>query len=428
MTIGYLHIGPATHGVTRYGALLARAAREHLSDDVIEAEAELQGRPAEDEQQLRTAIQRLSSADVVHLQYNERVWGNARAAAHVRTVIAACAAPIVATLHDVREGYGWRGIGRRTWAQRTADGLGGSGAGGEAGSEDRAADPHRATGLWASMQRAARYVWKEWQNTRATKHLARRAAQILVCTHEEARRLHGIVAPEQRTVIPHFVEDRAIDIAPPDAKEELGLAGRRVCTVLGFIHRAKGHALVVEAMPAWPDHVHVVFAGRPAVGSQGFAQKLQQRAKALGVADRLRITGYLEEDTLDRYLAATDLALCPFEQVSASGSLSTWIAAGRPILASDQPQIAEYNAMAAGAIATFTPSTPAALAEAGRAQLGREAEAGPEAHPKSTSSASRRARAQLREKLSLPRIIQQHAAVYRAATRHAESSTHPHPE
>ncbi|NBB72044.1 MAG: glycosyltransferase [Bacteroidetes bacterium] len=425
MTIGYLHIGPATHGVTRYGALLARAAREHLSDDVIEAEAELLGRPAEDEQQLRTAIQRLSRADVVHLQYNERVWGNARAAAHVRTVIAVCAAPIVATLHDVREGYGWRGIGRRTWAQRTADVPGGSGAG---GGEHRAADPDRVTGLWASMQRAARYVWKEWQNTRATKHLARHAAQILVCTHEEARRLRGIVAPEQRTVLPHFVEDRAIDITPPNAQKELGLAGHRVCTVLGFIHRAKGHALVVEAMPAWPNDVHVVFAGRPAVGSEGFARKLQQRAKALGVADRLRVTGYLEEGALDTYLAATDLALCPFEKVSASGSLSTWIAAERPILASDQPQIAEYNAMAAGAIATFTPYTPAALAEAARAQLDRDAENGRAAHPESTSSVARRARAQLREKLSLPRIIQQHAAVYRAATRHTESSTPSHPE
>lgn len=424
MTIGYLHIGSATHGVTRYGTILARAAHEHLPDDVIEAGAELQGRPADDEQRLRAATQRLLEADVVHLQYNERVWGNAQAAAHVRTVITACTAPIVATLHDVREGYGWHGIGRRTWAQRTADVPGvtsGDGKGGDAGA-------NRETGLWVSIRRAGQYVWKEWQNTRATKQLAQHAAQILVCTREEVWRLRGIVAPEQRTVIPHFVEDRSIDIAPPDAKEELDLAGRRVGTVLGFIHRAKGHALVVEAMPAWPDDVHVVFAGRPAVGSEGFAQKLQQRAEALGVADRLRVTGYLDEDTLDRYLAATDVALCPFEQVSASGSLSTWIAAGRPILASDQPQIAEYNAMAAGAIATFAPYTPAALAEAARVQLNRNAEDGRKAHPKSTSSASRRARAQLREKLSLPRIIQQHAAVYRTATRHAESSTHSHPE
>ena len=75
--------------------------------------------------------------------------------------------------------------------------------------------PLRATGLRASMRRAAQYVWKEWQNTRATKQLAQHAAQILVCTHEEARRLRGIVTPERRTVIPHFVEDRSIDVAPP---------------------------------------------------------------------------------------------------------------------------------------------------------------------------------------------------------------------
>lgn len=425
MTIGYLHIGSETHGVTRYGIMLARAAREHLSDDVLEAEAMLGGHPTEGEQRLRAAVQRLAGADVIHLQYNERVWGNAAAAGHVRTVLAASPAPLVATLHDVRNGYGWRGIGRRTWAKRTADVPGVRAAGGAA---DDAPDTERATGLWASLRRAARYVWKEWQNTRATKQLARGAAQILVCTREEARRLRGIVAPERCMVIPHFVERRSLDVTPQQAKEELGLTGRRVFTVLGFIHRAKGHALVVDAMPAWPDDVQVVFAGRPAVGSEGFTQKLRQRAEALGVVERLRVTGYLDEDLLDRYLAATDLALCPFEQVSASGSLSTWIAAGRPILASDQPQIAEYNAMAAGAIATFTPYTSAALAEAARAQSERDAEAGHEAPPTSTSSASRRARAQLRENLSLPRIIQQHAAVYRAAARQAEPSIQPHPK
>lgn len=412
MTIGYLHVGSATHGVTRYGKMLACAAHAHLPEEVIEADAVLQEGSADNEQRLRAAIQRLSAADVVHLQYNERVWGNADAAAHIRTVIAACPVPLVATLHDVRDGYGWRGIGRRVWAKRTADVPG---VGAAEGREEVAANTDRQTGLWASMRRAGRYVWKEWQNTRATKQLAHRAAQVLVCTHEEARRLRGLVAPAQCTVIPHFVETRSIDRTPQQAKEELGLAGCRVCSVLGFIHRAKGHALVVNAMPAWPDDVQVVFAGRPAVGSEGFTQRLQQRAEALGVAERLRITGYLDEDTLNRYLAATDLALCPFEQISASGSLSTWIAAERPILASDQPQIAEYNAMAAGAIATFTPYTPAALAASARARLHQGAEVG------------REARAQLREKLSLPRIIQQHAAVYRAALP-AEPSTHPHPE
>ncbi len=410
MTIGFLHVGPEQHGVARYGRMLAQAARDHLDVDVVEAAIDLRETQVAPTDRLDAAVRKLSSADVVHLQYNERVWGNAEATAHIRAVFNVCDAPIVATLHDVREGYGWRGIGRRTWAQRTADVPTLVAPEGNAPS----GDADRSTGLWASLQRAGRYVWKEWQNTRATQHLARRAAQILVCTHEEARRLQKIAAADVLTVIPHFVEDRSLDITPDDAKSAIGLAGRRVCTVLGFIHRAKGHALVIEAMPHGPEDMQVVFAGRPAVGSDDFAHQLEQRAAQLGVADRLRITGYLDEVTLDHYLAATDLALCPFEEVSASGSLSTWIAAERPILASEQPQIAEYNAMAAGAIATFAPYKPKACAAAARAQLRGTTDAGGQA-----------ARAQLREKLSLLRIIQEHAVTYRAAAE-SPSSTESH--
>lgn len=406
MTIGFLHVGPEQHGVVRYGQVLAQAARDHLDVDVVEAAVDLQAAPGAAADRLAVAVRALAGADVVHLQYNERVWGNADAATHVRTAFNVSEAPIVATLHDVREGYGWRGIAQRTWAQRTTDvpALIPSG--------DRPAQDtpgRRTAGLWASLQRAAQYVWKEWQNTQATQYLTRHAARILVCTREEARRLHGIGSTERTTVIPHFVEERSLDDTIDEAKAAVGLSGRRVCTVLGFIHRTKGHALVIEAMPHWPDDVHVVFSGRPAVGSTEFARKLQQRAAQLGVADRLRITGYLDEVTLDRYLAATDLALCPFEQVSASGSLSTWIAAERPILASQQPQIAEYNALAAGAIATFAPYVPEALAAAALDQLGEAADAG------------RAARAQLRQKLSLLHVIQEHAAVYRAAAQGAPS-------
>jgi hypothetical protein len=413
MTIGFLHVGPEQHGVVRYGRMLAQAALDYLDADVIEVAGDLKTPQDVGAGRLDTAIQELAAADVVHMQYNERVWGNADAATHIRAVVRTCEAPIVATLHDVREGYGWRGIGRRTWAQRTADVPALLTPEGNASSAD---DADRSAGLWAALQRAGRYVWKEWQNTRATKYLARHAAQILVCTREEERRLRGLGAAGTLTVIPHFVEDRSVDIAPNDAKTAIDLAGQRMCTVLGFIHRAKGHALVVEAMPHWPEDVQVVFAGRPAVGSEDFARQLEERAAQLGLADRLRITGYLEEAALDQYLAATDLALCPFEEVSASGSLSTWIAVERPILASEQPQIAEYNALAAGAIDTFAPYVPEALATAALAQLNGTADEG------------QAARARLREKLSLPRIIQEHAAVYRAAAARGASSTKIHTE
>jgi hypothetical protein len=55
--------------------------------------------------------------------------------------------------------------------------------------------------------------------------------------------------------------------------------------------------------------------------------------------------------------------------MSASSSISSWISVGCPILASDLPQVAEYNRLQADAIRVFRPHTAFALAEAVRQSL-----------------------------------------------------------
>ena len=73
------------------------------------------------------------------------------------------------------------------------------------------------------------------------------------------------------------------------------------------------------------------------------------------MADRVRFLGYLPEDELESVLAATDVALCPFERMSASGALATWFSAGRPIVASDLAPFRELKAMQPGALHIFRP-------------------------------------------------------------------------
>jgi glycosyltransferase involved in cell wall biosynthesis len=117
--------------------------------------------------------------------------------------------------------------------------------------------------------------------------------------------------------------------------------------------------------------------------------------------DNLEITGYLSEEELEMYLMATDLAVCPFSRCSASGSLSTWISLGRTILASDLPQIAEYNKLEPGAIETFNPYTPNALAEAIREIL------------PICSNSDNLSLAKLQKKLSISAIFERHLNDYR---------------
>ncbi len=96
---------------------------------------------------------------------------------------------------------------------------------------------------------------------------------------------------------------------------------------------------------------------------------MRNLAKTLGVADRVRITGYLAEKELEYYLVATDIPVCPYKVCYASGSLSSWLSAGRLVLASALPQFQEYNRIEPGTIRTFSPYTPMALAHAIQAML-----------------------------------------------------------
>lgn len=389
MKVGFLHLGSPRHGIHRYGRTIAAAvARVPEVEAVLEEQIELAGDLRTDVDRLGAAARALSRADLIHVQLSARmvgaVWGNGpRQLAHLGTFLRAVKAPLVVTVHDLREPPTARVL-REVVTSMRGDTLKG-----------------RAMGLARAGLRAS--------NLERTplRLAARRADRVVVCTAEEARRFR-LQCPgqaERVTVIPHFVEQLRLPDRAGDVREQLGLRGARVVTLLGYIHERKGHRLVVEAMSRLPADVIVVFAGSAARDWVWFERDLRSLAARTGVIERLRITGYIEEDELHRYLAVTDLALCPFETFSASGSLSTWIAAGRPILVSDQPQIAEYDALAPGALRRFAPYRAEALAEAITAALDDDPD------PRASDS--------LRAQLSLERIAARHVEVYAGVVRRA---------
>ncbi len=190
---------------------------------------------------------------------------------------------------------------------------------------------------------------------------------MIVCSNEEYRRLRAFVPEAAIRMIFLFVEERTLPVGPIEAKESLGLSGRTVVTLLGRVHPRKGYRLLLQALAQLPSQYVVVFAGQ--AREIHIQNDLIAFSRSCGVEDRVRMTGYLSEEELDRYLAATDLAVCPFETVAASSSISTWISAVRPILASDLPLIAEYNLLEPGAIRTFAPYTAGALSHAIQAMI-----------------------------------------------------------
>lgn len=351
LTVGYLHLGRTESGVRRYGRIVAEVAARRSDVTVIESDAG--GREA-GIAELRLAARRLADADVVHLQWKLADWGGPRwALPHLEVVLQACRRPITVTLHDVYE--------RATFGER----------------------------------------WLE-PGAIGVRRLGARSRTVVVHGAEERRRLGSLVPAARVSVVPHFVEERPPLPDRDTAKAELGLAGRRVITLQGFMTRRKGHRLVLETLPLLPPDVVAIFAGSPIEGREARGQELEAFAAELGVADRVRFAGYVPDQRLTTILAATDVALCPFREMSASGSVSTWISTGRPIVTSALPQFREYDALAPGAMRMVDPLTPEGLRDRIVDTLAQGRLADPAVE-------------RLRTVLAAPRAVERYLDVYRHA-------------
>lgn len=351
ITVGYLHLGRQESGVRRYGRMVADVAARRADVAVVASDAGGRDAGLAD---LRLAARRLGDADVIHLQWKLADWGGTRwALPRLEVVLQACRRPTVVTLHDVYQ--------RATLSER----------------------------------------WLE-PGALAVRRLGLRSRAVTVHAAEERRRLGSLVPASRVSVVPHFVEQRPPLPDRDAAKAALGLAGRRVITLQGFMTRRKGHRLVLEALPLLPDDVVAIFAGAPIEGREARADELATYAAELGVSHRVRFTGYVPDDELTTIMAATDVALCPFQEMSASGSVSTWISTGRPIVTSGLPQFHEYDALAPGSMGMVDPLTADALADRimDTLALGRLTDPAVE---------------RLATLLSAPRAVQRYLDVYRHA-------------
>lgn len=388
MKVGYLHISVAGNksGVTRYGRFLASAARKQSHLEILEIDVELTTNTTNNLKLLSTAAKKLSEADVIHIQFNKHTWGEKwQQFQNVKTFIKNCQVPLLATIHDVLPTnyppYGLLEAFRREYYQQRK----------------------YSNFQKLSLRSTIKNLWNNYiPDTYTIRLLLKKVKLVITCTEEELQRLIPYIDSTKLVNIPHFVEERNSSLSSLQARSNLGLEKFKIITLQGFIYSRKGHRLLVESMPKLPEDIKVVFAGEPAPNQESFLQELLKIAEKTEVADRLLVTGYLSEKDLETYLMASHLAVCPFEIISASSSLSTWISLARPILASDLPQIAEYNRIEPGAIKTFQPYTAEAFAEAIKQELSKIG----------TEEKSNNLLINLREKLSISNIFNQHLKVY----------------
>lgn len=147
-----------------------------------------------------------------------------------------------------------------------------------------------------------------------------------------------------------------VDVEPRfagDARAPDGSVG-----VLGFFYPGKGHdealrAAVDASVPA------LTVLGRASDGHAGDLEAFVREAAALGV--RVEVTGYLDDAELRRRCRGVAVPVVAHRHVSASGSLGSWIAAGRRPVAVANRYIDEMAALRPG---TLTMTRPDDLATA----------------------------------------------------------------
>ena len=359
MKIGYLHLNVhqpdvAESGVTRYGRTLASSVKTKEGVTVTEVTVNLHKKLTRDFILINQALQQLNKTDYLHLNYSKSAWGTLGQLYYLILILLNYKNPFIVTLHDVYKylyssDYLWKKI---------------------------------------SLKSLSAYIL----NNLPLKLIFKHAKFVVVNNQQEWEVIQHRCPPEKLKIINLCVEVRNITLTPTEARESLGLANYKIITLLGFIYASKGYQLLIDAIPHLPPNVRVVFAGGPSPKNEQFLESLRQQAETLGIEKQLIITGYLSESDLECYLMATHLAICPFKNMSASASVSTWISVGKPILASNLPQMQAYNNLEPGAINIFDSYDAVTLATAIQELL---SQSGNEIPPPLLK---------LREKLLLPRI------------------------
>jgi glycosyltransferase involved in cell wall biosynthesis len=149
------------------------------------------------------------------------------------------------------------------------------------------------------------------------------------------------MAPDKLTLIRHGVP--VIQTPQAEAKEKLGLSGKRVILSFGLIDRNKGIETVLRALPevvkAFPDVQYRVLGKTHPVIKRHFGEEYREfllsLVEQLGLSEHVHFENrFIEQEELNLYLAATDVLITPYmneEQVS-SGPLSFAMGAGAALI------------------------------------------------------------------------------------------------
>ncbi|MGW6032462.1 hypothetical protein ACWFOS_02305 [Gordonia terrae] len=152
------------------------------------------------------------------------------------------------------------------------------------------------------------------------RSVARSATGVIVSSRHEASLFAEFVDPTiDVEVVPLMIDSRRVDKPSATAESTVG--------VLGYLYPGKGHLETLRAMSGLDPSIGFVALGTPSPGHEDLADDLAKLAADMG--RRCEITGYLTDDELRRASAEVTVPVAYHRHMSASGSINSWISAGR---------------------------------------------------------------------------------------------------
>lgn len=336
--IGFLHIGVIQNqpsGVTRYGCLLAEEQKKLSKVEVREASVTLTSDKVQNIRKIKHAFNVLNDCDLIHLQFSPNLWKKLPIKSLILILFKQLQVPLILTLHDTSYLNYFTQFKYELFRRRNSN----------------------TSAVLTQLNEIIKQLILLF-------YLMQKSSKIIIHSSVEFEFLPlGFFWRNKINIIPHFAEDRKLAVSATYAKKILGLENCLVVTILGFIFNRKGYDLAIESASQFPEGTKLILAGGPAAGNEAYLHQLLAKVDKKGLKKNILVTGFLSDEEQDLYIAATDIALAPYRSMSASGSISTWIGAEKPlILASDLPEISNFNKKVPGVIQKFSPYTPDALA------------------------------------------------------------------
>jgi glycosyltransferase involved in cell wall biosynthesis len=209
---------------------------------------------------------------------------------------------------------------------------------------------------------------------RVMDELITRSTRIVVMTERSKALLaerYQVIA-DKMDIIPHGVPDMPF-VEPNGYKAQLGINGKYVLLTYGLLSSNKGIEYALEALPRivakFPNLVYcIVGATHPNIVreyGESYRARLKQIVRTLGIENHvLFYDKFVELDALKKFIAAADIVITPYPDVtqSTSGTLSYSFGAGKTIISTPYLHAQEMLAKGRGVFVPFRDSDAIASA------------------------------------------------------------------